>query len=105
MIDLHCHILPRVDAGALDLADSVGMARQADADGVALICATPHIRHDHDVRIAEPPRRAKQPCAEAARRAASADPPGSANQRSSAATTLPVRRVRVFHTASRPWGS
>jgi tyrosine-protein phosphatase YwqE len=29
------------------------MARQAEADGIAAICATPHIRHDHDVRIAE----------------------------------------------------
>jgi protein-tyrosine phosphatase len=57
VIDLHCHILPGVDDGALDLADSIAMARQADADGVALICATPHIRHDHDVRIAELPAR------------------------------------------------
>jgi protein-tyrosine phosphatase len=53
VIDLHCHILPGVDDGALDLRDSVGMARQADADGIAEICATPHIRHDHDVRIHE----------------------------------------------------
>jgi protein-tyrosine phosphatase len=57
VIDLHCHILAGLDDGALDLADSVAMARQADADGVALICATPHIRHDHDVRIAELPGR------------------------------------------------
>ena len=53
VIDLHCHILPGVDDGALDLADSVAMARQADADGIATVCATPHIRHDHDVRIGE----------------------------------------------------
>ncbi len=53
MIDLHCHILPGVDDGALDLRDSVGMARQAAADGIEAICATPHIRHDHDVRIHE----------------------------------------------------
>lgn len=33
------------------------MARQADADGVARVCATPHIRHDHEVRIAELPSR------------------------------------------------
>jgi protein-tyrosine phosphatase len=57
LIDLHCHILPGVDDGALDLADSVAMGRQADADGVALVCATPHIRHDHDVRIGELPDR------------------------------------------------
>jgi protein-tyrosine phosphatase len=53
LIDLHCHVLPGLDDGALDLEDSVAMGRQADADGIELICATPHIRHDHDVRIGE----------------------------------------------------
>lgn len=51
MVDLHCHILPGVDDGALDLADSLGLARQAVNDGIESVCATPHIRHDHDVRI------------------------------------------------------
>lgn len=53
MIDLHCHILPAIDDGAADLEDSVAMARQAAADGIEVVCATPHIRHDHDVRIDE----------------------------------------------------
>jgi protein-tyrosine phosphatase len=53
LIDLHCHILPGVDDGALDMRDSVGMARQAVNDGIEAICATPHVRHDHDVRIHE----------------------------------------------------
>jgi len=53
MIDLHCHILPGVDDGSLDLDDSLGMARQAVNDGIEAVCATPHIRHDHDVRIEE----------------------------------------------------
>ena len=53
MVDLHCHILPALDDGALDLRDSAGMARQAAADGIEAICATPHIRHDHDVRVHE----------------------------------------------------
>jgi protein-tyrosine phosphatase len=53
VIDLHCHILPGVDDGALDVRDSAGLARQAAADGIEAICATPHIRHDHDVRIDE----------------------------------------------------
>jgi protein-tyrosine phosphatase len=53
VIDLHCHILPGLDDGALDLDDSVGMGRQADRDGVRVVCATPHIRHDHAVRIGE----------------------------------------------------
>jgi len=57
VIDLHCHILPALDDGALDLADSVAMARVAERDGIAVVCATPHIRSDHDVRIEElPPR-------------------------------------------------
>jgi protein-tyrosine phosphatase len=51
VIDLHCHILPTLDDGALDMRDSIGMGRQAAGDGIEAICATPHIRHDHDVRI------------------------------------------------------
>jgi len=57
VIDLHCHILPGIDDGALDLADSLAMARVAADDGIETISATPHIRHDHDVRIAELPAR------------------------------------------------
>jgi protein-tyrosine phosphatase len=56
-LDLHCHILPGIDDGAQDLDDAGEMARQAEADGIAAICATPHIRHDHDVRIRELPER------------------------------------------------
>jgi protein-tyrosine phosphatase len=53
VIDLHCHLLPGLDDGAVDLADAVAMAVQATAAGITEICATPHIRHDHDVRIYE----------------------------------------------------
>ena len=53
MIDLHCHILDAIDDGARDADDSVAMARQAEEDGIEAVCATPHIRHDHDVRIEE----------------------------------------------------
>ncbi len=53
MIDLHCHILPGLDDGALDVQDSLGMALQAAEDGITVVCATPHIRHDHDVDIHE----------------------------------------------------
>jgi protein-tyrosine phosphatase len=51
VIDLHCHILDAIDDGARDADDSVAMARQAEDDGIKAVCATPHIRHDHDVRI------------------------------------------------------
>jgi protein-tyrosine phosphatase len=53
LVDLHCHILPGLDDGARSLADSVGMARQAHADGIEVVCATPHIRHDHRVEVDE----------------------------------------------------
>jgi protein-tyrosine phosphatase len=53
VIDLHCHILPGLDDGSRGFDDSVAMARQAEADGIVKVCATPHIRHDHDVRIEE----------------------------------------------------
>ncbi len=57
MIDLHTHILPGLDDGALDLSDSLAMARVATADGIAVVCATPHVRGDHDVHIEELPER------------------------------------------------
>ncbi|MFX8653205.1 CpsB/CapC family capsule biosynthesis tyrosine phosphatase, partial [Acinetobacter baumannii] len=46
-----------LDDGARDLDDALGMARDAQDDGIAVVCATPHIRHDHDVRITELPER------------------------------------------------
>ena len=55
--DLHCHLLPGIDDGARDIDDAVAMARQAADDGIEAICATPHIRSDHDVRIGELPER------------------------------------------------
>jgi protein-tyrosine phosphatase len=53
VIDLHCHILPGLDDGSRDLEDSAGMARQAVADGIEVIAATPHIHPDHVVLIHE----------------------------------------------------
>jgi protein-tyrosine phosphatase len=68
VIDLHCHILPALDDGALDLDDSVAMARQAEADGIETVCATPHVRHDHDVVVGELPGRVAELNAELERR-------------------------------------
>jgi protein-tyrosine phosphatase len=45
VIDLHCHILPGVDDGAIHLADAVAMCRLAAADGCRVMVATPHQRH------------------------------------------------------------
>lgn len=46
MIDLHCHILPGLDDGAVDMAESVEMARIAREDGVRSVVATPHVFRD-----------------------------------------------------------
>lgn len=46
MIDLHNHILPGVDDGAVTLADAVAIAQVACADGIHGIVATPHRRPD-----------------------------------------------------------
>ena len=43
MIDLHSHILPGIDDGAVDLAQSLEMARAFVADGVSVVACTPHI--------------------------------------------------------------
>jgi protein-tyrosine phosphatase len=53
VIDLHCHILPALDDGAIDLEDSLAMARTAEADGIEVVCATPHIHPNHDIRVEE----------------------------------------------------
>ena len=41
MIDIHCHILPDVDDGAVDMTESVEMLRIAADCGVTDIIATP----------------------------------------------------------------
>ena len=64
VIDLHCHILPGLDDGSRDLDDSVGMARQAVADGIEVIAATPHIHPSHAVVIGELEERVAQVNAE-----------------------------------------
>ena len=44
MRDMHCHILPGVDDGARDLAESLEMLAAAKAAGVTSIVCTPHCR-------------------------------------------------------------
>ena len=42
MIDIHSHILPRVDDGARSLRDSMHMAKLAVQEGIHQIISTPH---------------------------------------------------------------
>lgn len=43
MIDLHNHILPALDDGAVDIAESLAIGRQFVSEGVSTIAATPHL--------------------------------------------------------------
>lgn len=47
MIDLHCHILPGIDDGALSLSESLIMAQSAEGGGTRKIVATPHYFNDY----------------------------------------------------------
>jgi protein-tyrosine phosphatase len=47
VIDVHFHILPDLDDGPPDLVRSVELARAAEADGIQIVAATPHLRDDH----------------------------------------------------------
>ncbi len=42
VVDVHCHILPDVDDGPADLAESLALARMLVEDGVTDVIATPH---------------------------------------------------------------
>ena len=43
MIDIHCHILPGIDDGAKDMAESLALIRLAIEDGVKRMVVTPHL--------------------------------------------------------------
>ncbi|MBM6619104.1 tyrosine-protein phosphatase [Bacillus suaedaesalsae] len=48
MIDIHCHILPGIDDGPKDLKDSLLMAKEAVAEGITSIIATPHFNQKYE---------------------------------------------------------
>jgi protein-tyrosine phosphatase len=43
VIDIHTHILPKVDDGSPHLIESIKMLQQAAADGILAVVCTPHI--------------------------------------------------------------
>lgn len=45
LIDVHCHVLPGVDDGAVDLDEALAMCRLAAAQGCRTLILTPHLRH------------------------------------------------------------
>ena len=55
--DIHCHILPYVDDGALRVQESDELVRMQESQGVRVVCCTPHLRHhmfetpDDEIRL------------------------------------------------------
>lgn len=44
-MDMHCHCLPGIDDGARNMDESLQMLKQAYADGIRGVIATPHYHH------------------------------------------------------------
>lgn len=54
MIDFHCHILPNIDDGPTDIAESLAMARALFAAGFTEVYCTPHhMRGVYDTKPAQ----------------------------------------------------
>lgn len=47
MVDIHCHILPRLDDGADSFETACAMAEMAIEDGITHIIGTPHAHPEH----------------------------------------------------------
>src|SRR5579871_201814 len=57
MVDLHCHILPKIDDGTTSMDEALTMAKFCVADGITHIFATPHChRYIHLLRADILPR-------------------------------------------------
>lgn len=54
-VDVHCHLIPGIDDGAVDWEATLAMARMAAADGIGAIICTPHqlgaFHHNHGDEI------------------------------------------------------
>lgn len=64
-IDIHCHILPKVDDGSQSLNESLDMLSEAKANGITDIVATPHVRSkDFDFEYTEEVYKLLKSCAD-----------------------------------------
>ncbi|HVS85025.1 MAG TPA: CpsB/CapC family capsule biosynthesis tyrosine phosphatase [Gaiellaceae bacterium] len=52
-LDLHAHVLPGLDDGPATLEESLELLRDAAADGITHVAATPHVREDFPTDPAE----------------------------------------------------
>jgi len=58
LVDIHAHVLPGIDDGPPDLAQSLRLLHVAERSGIDTLAATPHLRRDFPtVRVEELARR------------------------------------------------
>lgn len=54
LVDIHTHVLPRIDDGPADIEEALALVRAAADAGTATLAATPHLRADFpDVHVTE----------------------------------------------------
>jgi protein-tyrosine phosphatase len=53
LIDLHSHVLPTLDDGVKTIDEALALCTAAAADGVEVLAATPHVRHDYPTTPAQ----------------------------------------------------
>ena len=51
MIDIHSHLVPRVDDGSQNLEESLTLLKQAEEDGITELITTPHFMKNGEFRI------------------------------------------------------
>lgn len=44
LADIHCHVIPYVDDGAVNMEEALAILRMQRDQGVRVVCATPHLR-------------------------------------------------------------
>lgn len=47
IVDVHCHIMPRIDDGSRNMTETIKMLKIAEAEGITHIIATPHFKSGH----------------------------------------------------------
>src|SRR3954451_2663459 len=104
-VDLHLHLLPGVDDGARDLAESLAHARRLAAAGVVEATVTPHVSPDVEFDVCTIPVRtaALQAELEAARIPLRLHPGGELHPRRAATVTDPELQVIAHGPPGARW--
>ena len=47
IVDVHCHIMPRIDDGSRNMTETIKMLKIAESEGITHMIATPHFKSGH----------------------------------------------------------